>query len=117
MAYKSKEDARAYFKRWYYAHKDKRIADIRRSIKRRKERNRLYVIDFLNNHPCTDCGEKDILVLEFDHLRDKVANVSAMVSFGYKLETLVAEIKKCEVVCCNCHRRRTLKRLPRLKEG
>jgi hypothetical protein len=52
-----------------------------------------------------DCGEDDIVVLEFDHLRDKRHNVSAMTTeLWHHIE---AEIAKCEVVCANCHKRRT----------
>src|SRR3546814_8531418 len=63
----------------------------------------------LRAHPCVDCGETDPVVLEFDHLRDKVGNVSAMVHSN-ELWRLVDEIEKCEVVCANCHRRRTARR-------
>lgn len=64
---------------------------------------------YLKTHPCVDCGEADIRVLEFDHLRDKVSNVSKMILRGNIWKTVLKEIEKCEVVCCNCHRRRTAK--------
>jgi hypothetical protein len=48
-------------------------------------------------------------VLEFDHLRDKEFGIGAgLVQKGW--ETILAEIEKCEVVCANCHRRRTAQR-------
>lgn len=69
-----------------------------------------FMIAYLGNHPCVDCGESDIIVLEFDHLRNKVADVSVLARGGYSIETIQKEIDKCEVVCANCHRRRTAKR-------
>ena len=67
------------------------------------------LIEYLSSHPCADCGETDIIVLEFDHLRDKEADVSVLAREGYSLEKVKREIDKCEVVCANCHRRRTAK--------
>jgi hypothetical protein len=50
--------------------------------------------------------ERDPVVLEFDHLRDKSFNIgSKLVHCSW--EKVLAEIAKCEVVCANCHRRRT----------
>ena len=46
------------------------------------------------------------MVLEFDHLRDKRFNIGAALPYRNWAE-LLAEIEKCEVVCANCHRRRT----------
>lgn len=75
-----------------------------------RERNRRaaqrLVADYLRTHPCVDCGETDIVVLEFDHQGDKVANISDMISKN-GLAAIVAEMAKCEVVCANDHRRRT----------
>ena len=57
----------------------------------RREHNRATVLAYLVEHPCVDCGETDPRVLEFDHLADKVANVSNMIQKG-SLKALISEI-------------------------
>jgi hypothetical protein len=69
------------------------------------ERNR-YLIEFFSTHACADCGESDPLVLEFDHLGDKRFNISAGLR-DRAWQDVLDEIAKCEVVCANCHRKRT----------
>jgi hypothetical protein len=68
-----------------------------------------FLIDFFKTHPCVDCGETDPLVLEFDHLRDKSFTIGLELRHR-KWQDILDEIKKCEVVCANCHRRRTARR-------
>jgi hypothetical protein len=68
------------------------------------------VLAFVRAHPCVDCHETDPVVLEFDHLGPKRAEVSTLVRRGVLEPVLVTEIARCEVVCANCHRRRTAKR-------
>jgi hypothetical protein len=57
-----------------------------------------------------DCGESDAVVLEFDHLDEKTASISELVSCAATTRSVDAEIARCEVVCANCHRRRTARR-------
>lgn len=82
-----------------------------RAQRRRDQRELVLanLVDYLSSHPCVDCGENDVVVLEFDHLGDKVMNVSDMVRKAYAWSSILAEIEKCEVVCANDHRRRTSK--------
>lgn len=73
-----------------------------------RKRNREYVAEYLSTHPCLDCGESDPVVLEFDH-RDpaqKRNDVGRLIHTSV-LNTLKAEIEKCDVRCGNCHRIRT----------
>ena len=53
-----------------------------------------------------DCGETDPLVLEFDHRGDKLFSIGSELS-RRNWQSVLAEIDKCDVVCSNCHRRRT----------
>ncbi len=72
------------------------------------ERNRRLVFDYLRQHPCVDCSEADVVVLDFDHVRGaKHGAVSRMIFGGTSVPRLPAEIEKCEVRCANCHRRKT----------
>lgn len=70
-----------------------------------------FIYDHLSTHPCLDCGESDVVVLEFDHVRgEKTMSISTMLKtlcYPKALPLLSAEIDKCDVRCCNCHRRRT----------
>lgn len=74
---------------------------------------RQYLLS-LRNKPCVDCGGTfHPVAMDFDHVKgDKVLSVSRMVSFNK--QRLDAEIAKCDVICSNCHRIRTYKRM---KEG
>lgn len=71
-------------------------------------RNLIFIRGWLTISPCCDCGERDLAVLEFDHLRDKCGAPVTMARRECSLERLRGEVAKCEVRCGNCHRRRTL---------
>lgn len=88
--------------RQYYLDKArKRNKKIREEIKN-------YIWTYLSSHQCSDCGEKDPIVLEFDHIRDKSFTIASL-GRNHTLEVIKTEIAKCEVRCANCHRRKTAK--------
>ena len=76
-------------------------------IQGRRDLNRQRVIEYLRGHPCMDCGEADIIVLQFDHRSDKSFDVSSMIAAGASWSRISAEIAKCDVRCANCHHRKT----------
>lgn len=96
-------------KAYHYKNHERHMAQIRKRNKRVWQQNTRFLRDYLLDHPCVDCGENDVAVLEFDHLRDKEQNVTTLVH-GWSWAAILEEIAKCEVVCANCHRRRTFTR-------
>ena len=77
-------------------------------------------INEAKSKPCTDCNLKyPPYVMEFDHIPgkgEKIADISRM-AFDYGLSLIQEEIKKCELVCANCHRERTYKRQQAAREA
>jgi hypothetical protein len=63
---------------------------------------------------CVDCGyHAHAIALDFDHLPERGAKqcgISRLVKDCSCWERIMAEVSKCEVVCANCHRVRSLKR-------
>src|ERR1700745_2962041 len=100
-------------KKYYRRNKKKHCAAVhRRSRTLRKENNRERLLAYLQTHPCVDCNEADPVVLEFDHVRGrKRMAVVQMGAWPYPWEGVEKEIKKCDVRCANCHRRRTVENL------
>ena len=72
-------------------------------------RRAVLLVEFFRAHPCVDCGEVDPVVLEFDHVNEKAFNISKGVR-DRSWEQVLREMSKCDVVCANCHRRRTARR-------
>jgi len=61
----------AYGKAHYEANKPRYIRNAARVKKATRLKRIWHMLDYLEKHPCIDCGEWDPVVLEFDHLRDK----------------------------------------------
>ena len=97
---------------WYLENKQQHVAEVRRRTALRTAANREQLRTYLQAHPCIDCGETDLRVLDFDH-RDRALKrgvVSRMV-FRVSWKRLQQEIELCDVRCANCHRRRTAQQL------
>src|SRR2546430_16907737 len=102
----------AYGREYYRKNRDAQKSRLLRNVAATRAENRRRIIEYLATHPCVECGETDIIVLEFDHLGDKVADVSTYASGGRTWARIETEIQKCEVRCANCHRRKTRATLP-----
>ena len=103
-------ECRAAYKREHYLANKQRYVDQARGRKQQLALQRTtYLVEYFRTHPCVDCGETDAVVLEFDHLRDKSFDVATALPYR-SWRSILDEIAKCEVVCANCHRRRTARR-------
>ena len=86
---------------------------------RRANRKRRVVIDAIKLHAgCADCGAKQLhpACYDFDHLPSCEKSFSIGVNMRRGWSRILDEIQKCEVVCANCHRVRTLRRKGELLE-
>jgi hypothetical protein len=71
-------------------------------------KKRQLVIDGLKNRPCMDCGGRfPPECMDFDHRDPSTKNGGVAQMWAHKMETLLAEIALCDLVCANCHRIRT----------
>jgi hypothetical protein len=79
-------------------------------------RNRSFVSSLVLEASCMDCNTDDFRVLEFDHRPDenKKGEISQMIH-NTTLSRLRNEIAKCDIVCANCHRIRTMRRANTMK--
>jgi hypothetical protein len=100
----------AYHHEHYSANKQRYVDQARERKQRLTVERTRWLLNYFESNPCADCGECDPLVLEFDHRGDKEFNIGSV--FPYRnWASILAEIAKCDVVCANCHRRRTAGRL------
>src|SRR5215469_14181741 len=109
MPFKDKEKAAAYRKEyqrgWYQRYKDKILE--KRLEKRRKRE--LEIRDWFRRYKselyCIECGESHPACLQFHHRdgEEKSFTISNAVLRGPGIKALIKEIKKCDVLCVNCH--------------
>lgn len=101
-----KECTRSEVRKHYYDNHEYYIFKANKRNRIIREFNRILVWKYLSAHPCIDCGEADPIVLEFDHMENKIDSI-ACVKRMYTTRSLEKEIAKCEIRCANCHRRKT----------
>jgi hypothetical protein len=81
----------------------------------RREGYRKLIAEY-KDVPCKDCGVKyPPYIMDFDHLNpdEKSFTIGRAVAKGLNKEIVIQEIKKCDVVCSNCHRQRTYSKAKR----
>lgn len=104
-----RECRRSYDRRYY--HERGKVARLARRRARTKAA-RGWMASLKAGVPCADCGELfPVWVMHWDHLpgHEKIGCVSDLVR-NRQRTIVLAELKKCELVCANCHVLRTISR-------
>jgi len=113
MAWKDKEKQREAIRKHYYANREYYI----QKAHNKRKAVRQWVYELKNSTPCTDCGiQYPSYVTDFDHIGtngNKTNTISRIINNG-SFKQVQEEIKKCELVCANCHRIRTHNRTQQL---
>lgn len=101
--------------RIYYHQNHERQLHLALLRKKRYREERKLWLEKIKDRPCKDCGVKyPPYVMDFDHTNGKIkiASISWLALHNTaNLETIKSEIEKCDLVCSNCHRIRTHRRL------
>lgn len=107
-----REYQRQYQRKLYQRNRELQMARVTPGNRRAREAINNYV-DQVKSRPCADCGGHfPPFIMDFDHVRgEKTADISRLRGARASRARLEAELGKCEVVCANCHRRRTQMRL------
>ena len=84
-----------------------------------RDRNREYVRKIKEENPCVECSEYyHYSQMDFDHIGGKKKhNIARVANSAVSIKTIKDELRKCELVCANCHRLRTWQRLNGYKNG
>jgi hypothetical protein len=104
-------------KKWKEQNRDKVSANQRRyrqengkditkqSRIKRREILRQKLVIFLSDKTCQNCPENRRPCLCFHHRNpdEKKMQIPQMVDHCYSWDTILTEIKKCDILCHNCH--------------
>lgn len=107
MPYKDREKKREYQKiyhiRTWAARKEKHY-----QLKTVRRKNlALWLKSLKKELVCANCGENNPICLDFHHSDSKLKDkeVANMITEGYSQSSILKEIRKCVVLCANCHRK------------
>lgn len=94
-----KECHRKTCNRYYQKNKN----TVRKNAKLHKERLKQFINSFKESG-CILCGERDLACLDLHHIQDKLFTISQNIT-NFSKDVLEKELKKCVVLCSNCHRK------------
>lgn len=81
---------------------------IRQRDRARLDRNQAFIKEYKSRDDvlCNRCGEERWMCLDFHHPdpSKKDMAVAEFVKSRYRIERILEEVEKCEVLCANCHR-------------
>jgi hypothetical protein len=100
------------FTRSHYRNNKRQYLDrnVRSYMKRRE------LVRQMKSRACADCGvQYPFYVMDFDHREGEIKEYELNRIDRMTIQAILREIKKCDVVCANCHRVRTYQR--RIKQA
>ncbi len=115
-AYSAKQKAKGYKRKYtevqkerYRKYQKEHPEASRKGGARLREKRRSFLNE-LKTKPCMDCGNSfPPECMDFDHVRG-TKNLGIYQMYTRAMPLLMEEIAKCDLVCANCHRVRTMSR-------
>lgn len=102
---KCKKCHQLYVAEHYQKNKETYVQRAIQSSAKYYDRNRKFLDEYRSNLKCIQCGEDHISTLDFHHV-DSTEKDFTVAAFGSKsIKRIEEEIKKCVVLCANCHRK------------
>ena len=81
----------------------------RLAIKTRRDTNKKYNSELIYRYKrfcgCHFCSENEPVSLDFHHLNPDEMDLNVSVAVSYSIKCLRKEVRKCVVLCANCHRK------------
>lgn len=96
---------------WYARNKNNQLSAEKRKARKKERENdiKVAVRTLKDGKPCGNCKKQfEYFIMDWNHLGNKRWNISEMVRRGHSLKSIKIEIGKCELLCANCHRIRTV---------
>lgn len=107
MPCKDIKKRKEYDKRWYLNNKDRIKERVSIYGKERGRKIREFLFEYRTKRKCSSCPENNPCCLEFHHIdpSKKEIEIGKAASRKWSIERLKKEIKKCLLLCANCHRK------------
>jgi len=88
---------------WYLKHKE---ITKKRTLHRRKEIKK-WLNEYKSKLTCISCSENHVSCTDFHHKdpSKKDIGISQIADMGWSYERILTELKKCVLICSNCHRK------------
>ena len=102
----SPEKNREYQRRWRQRHPEKHREDVQKYRGKQPNthaRRAAFIASVKAASSCVVCGESDTEVLEYHHVEPKSFGLAS--ASGKSRAAIEAEMRKCVIVCANCHKR------------
>lgn len=103
----TKEEKAAYLKQWRKENRAKCRKYAKSGKGKLRAKLKKWYKELKCNSKCQQCPESHPACMEFHHRdpNEKDFDIAGMIRDGYSIAKIEAELKKCDVLCSNCHRK------------